>query len=99
VPIPKVVGSSLLFAHDSNANLGVWMIDFCNTDPLPAGVEINHCSKVNTMIRPTRGIQHGVSKEVEDGCRPPALQWKILTLLIRSNEIYNRLAGGQLPDD
>lgn len=41
----EVVGSSLLFAHDSNANLGVWMIDFCNTDPLPAGVEINHCSK------------------------------------------------------
>ena len=38
----QVVGSSLLFAHDAAGNLGVWMIDFCNTDPLPAGVEITH---------------------------------------------------------
>ena len=38
----QVVGSSLLFAHDKNGHLGVWMIDFCNTDPLPKGVQITH---------------------------------------------------------
>jgi len=38
----RLVGSSLLFAHDATGNLGVWMIDFCNTDPLPDGVKITH---------------------------------------------------------
>ena len=38
----QLVGSSLLFAYDATGNSGVWMIDFCNTDPLPEGVSITH---------------------------------------------------------
>lgn len=40
--VPQVVGSSLLFVHDSQDNVGVWMIDFGKTEPLPPHVKINH---------------------------------------------------------
>ena len=37
----EIIGSSLLIIHDSNT-LGIWMIDFAKTVPLPQGVTIDH---------------------------------------------------------
>jgi len=38
----EVIGSSLLVIHDGFSKLGVWMIDFAKTVPLPLGVAIDH---------------------------------------------------------
>ena len=56
----QLVGSSLLFAHDSTGNLGVWMIDFCNTDPLPAGVSITHSEPFEARRQNEDGYLIGV---------------------------------------
>ena len=37
----EIIGSSLLIIHDYNS-LGIWMIDFAKTVPLPQGVAIDH---------------------------------------------------------
>lgn len=39
----EVIGSSLLVIHDAQ-KLGVWMIDFAKSVPLPVGVSIDHLS-------------------------------------------------------
>lgn len=39
----EVVGSSLLIVYDES-KVGVWMIDFAKTVPLPNGIDIDHSS-------------------------------------------------------
>lgn len=38
----QVVGSSLLFVHDSSGQARVWMIDFGKTVPLPPPLTLDH---------------------------------------------------------
>lgn len=40
----EIIGSSLLVIHYASSKLGVWMIDFAKTVPLPPGVVIDHRS-------------------------------------------------------
>lgn len=40
--ILQVIGSSLLFIHDSKGNAGVWLIDFGKTKQLPENMKLNH---------------------------------------------------------
>jgi 1D-myo-inositol-triphosphate 3-kinase len=39
----EVIGSSLLVIHDEH-KLGVWMIDFAKSVPLPPGTTVDHMS-------------------------------------------------------
>lgn len=39
----EVIGSSLLVIHDTE-KLGVWMIDFAKSVPLPPGTSVDHVS-------------------------------------------------------
>ncbi|KAK3793199.1 hypothetical protein RRG08_012875 [Elysia crispata] len=41
----EVVGSSLLFVHDAEENVGVWMIDFGKTESLPGDKTLDHRSQ------------------------------------------------------
>ena len=41
----QVVGSSLLFVHDAEENVGVWMIDFGKTETLPSDKTLDHRSQ------------------------------------------------------
>ncbi|XP_065068868.1 inositol-trisphosphate 3-kinase B-like [Rhopilema esculentum] len=38
----EVIGSSLLFVHDSGGKTGIWLIDFGKTTPVPQNLPLNH---------------------------------------------------------
>lgn len=38
----QVIGTSLLMIHDKNGLVGVWMIDFAKTVPLPGNIVVDH---------------------------------------------------------
>eukprot|EP00795_Rhopilema_esculentum_P003515 gene3515-1900_t len=38
----QVIGSSLLFVHDSGGKTGIWLIDFGKTTPVPQNLPLNH---------------------------------------------------------
>lgn len=38
----QIIGSSLLFVHDSNNKANIWMIDFGKTIPTPENVHLMH---------------------------------------------------------
>jgi 1D-myo-inositol-triphosphate 3-kinase len=38
----QVIGSSLLFVHDSQGNVNVWMIDFAKTIRVEDGIRLTH---------------------------------------------------------
>lgn len=40
----QLIGSSLLFIHDTKGRVGVWLIDFGKTVALPNGTSIDHKS-------------------------------------------------------
>ena len=40
----QVVGSSLLFVHDAQEQVSVWMIDFGKTEKLPEKLQVDHRS-------------------------------------------------------
>ena len=41
----QVIGSSLLFVHDSKGSAGVWLIDFGKTKQLPENMKLDHRSE------------------------------------------------------
>jgi len=72
----EIIGSSLLFVHDSKGKVGIWLIDFGKTTPLTNGHSINHQSEwtlgnhedgyligLNNMINVWSNIQSNITTD------------------------------------